>query len=237
MYSFKDNNIILDNSVDKKYVLSVRDKDDDQNLFDKFLRYGSQSFSSLELMNLFLGEDNNKEIITKKTFKEYGEKSIANQKNPKELARDLNISLEKSCQIIACFELGRRFFDHKEKLNSKIRTAKQAFAYLKDMGSLNKEHFRGLYLDSRYKLIHDEVISVGSLTASIIHPREIFRPALEYSAVAIIVAHNHPSGNLKATKEDFEITKQLLSAGKIMGIDVLDHLIIAKNKFLSIIEN
>jgi len=96
---------------------------------------------------------------------------------------------------------------------------------------------RGLYLNSRYRLIHDEVISVGSLTANIVHPREVFRPALEYSAVAVIIAHNHPSGSVKPTEEDVEITKQLVKAGKILGVDLLDHIIIAKNKFTSIFVN
>jgi len=103
------------------------------------------------------------------------------------------------------------------------------------MGTLNKEQFRGLYLNSRYQLVHDEVISLGTLTASLVHPREVFKPALEYSAVALIIAHNHPSGSLKATAADQEITNQLIEAGKILEIEILDHLIIAKNKFTSIL--
>jgi DNA repair protein RadC len=78
------------------------------------------------------------------------------------------------------------------------------------------------------------VISIGSLTSSIVHPREVFKPALEYSAVAIIIAHNHPSGALKITEADLEVTQKLAEAGQILGIDLLDHLIIAKNKFVSI---
>lgn len=115
-----------------------------------------------------------------------------------------------------------------------IRTAKDAFNYLKDMRELPKEHLRGLYLNSRYRLVHDEVISIGTLTSNIIHPREVFRPALEYSAVAVILAHNHPSGSTKPSKEDIEITEQLIGAGKILGVDLLDHIIITKNKFASI---
>ena len=103
------------------------------------------------------------------------------------------------------------------------------------MHNLNKEQFRGLYLNSRYQLIHDEVISVGSLNASIVHPREVFQPAIQYGATAIIVAHNHPSGDLKASAADREVTDKLKEAGKILGIEILDYIIITENKFISVL--
>jgi len=145
------------------------------------------------------------------------------------------LPLVKSCQIVACFELGRRFFKEEKTGTITIRNAKQAFEHLKDMAKLSKESFRGLYLNSRYKLIHSETISIGTLDASIIHPREVFRPAIEHGASAIIVAHNHPSGILKATKEDLVVTQKLQEAGDLLGIELLDHLIISKNKFISLI--
>ena len=103
------------------------------------------------------------------------------------------------------------------------------------MGDLKKEQFRGLYLNNHYQLVYDEVISIGTMEASLVQAREVFRPALEYSAAAIIIAHNHPSGILKATKADQEITDKIIEAGKILDVEVLDHLIIGKNKFISII--
>lgn len=102
---------------------------------------------------------------------------------------------------------------------------------------MKKEQLRGLYLNSRYQVIHEEVISVGSLTANIVHPREVFQPAIEYGAVAVVLAHNHPSGSLEATPADMEATDRLVEAGTMLGIDVLDHLVIAGNKFASIINN
>jgi DNA repair protein RadC len=103
------------------------------------------------------------------------------------------------------------------------------------MGDLQKEQLRGLYLNSRYQVIHEEVISVGSLTANIVHPREVFQPALEYSAVAVLVAHNHPSGNLEPSEDDIQATNQLIAAGGVLGIDLLDHLIITKTRYVSLI--
>jgi len=168
-------------------------------------------------------------------MREYGEKGIAYQQNPEIITKDLGVPIAKACQIVACFELGRRFYQKKSGIHVSIRNAKQAFEYLKDMGFLKKEQFRGLYLNTHYQLIHEEVISIGTLDSALVSPREVFRPALENSAAAIIVAHNHPSGVLKATKNDAEITEKLIEAGKIIGIEVLDHIIIGGNKYSSLI--
>jgi DNA repair protein RadC len=235
-YYLKDNDLILDND-DKKYVLRVKDLPEEDKPREKLIKYGPEVLSAAELMAILLNVGTKKEEVlsmAKRIFKEYGEKTIINQTNPRLVAKELQIPLVKACQIVACFELGRRFFQKPNNGQVIIRTARQAFNYLKDMRDLPKEQLRGLYLNSRYRLIHDEVISLGSLTTNIIHPREVFRPAIEHSAVAVIVAHNHPSGSIKPTKSDIEITKQLVKAGQILGIDLLDHIIIAKNRFISI---
>jgi DNA repair protein RadC len=93
------------------------------------------------------------------------------------------------------------------------------------------------YLNSRYELIHDEVISVGSLTANIVHPREVFQPAIAHAAAAIIIAHNHPSGTLAPTQADLDITAQLRAAGAVLGIELLDHLIVTQQNYYSILED
>jgi len=90
-------------------------------------------------------------------------------------------------------------------------------------------------LNSRHEVIHEEIISIGSLTANIVHPREVFSPAIEHSAVAVIIAHNHPSGSLAPTLSDIEVTQQLVKAGQLLGIEMLDHLIIADTSYRSII--
>src|SRR6185437_16052994 len=113
----------------------------------------------------------------------------------------------KACQLVAAFELRRRFFASQAGRAVYVRNAEQAFEYLRSIGYSPKEQLRGLYLNSRYEVIHDEIISVGSLTANIVHPREVFRPALEHGAVAIIIAHNHPSGSLEPTREDIAVTQ------------------------------
>jgi len=236
-YKISDKNFVLNHGKQYK-ILAVRDLPDEEKPREKMMENGAGALSSAELLAIVLGVGTKKEEVfsmANRLLREYGEKGIAYQKDPKIIEKDLNIPQAKACQIVACFELGRRFYQKKPGGSITIRTAAQAHAYLKDMGTLNKEQVRGLYLNTHYQLIHDEVISIGTLDASIIQAREVFRPALEYSAAALIIAHNHPSGVLKATKADVEITNKLLEAGRILDIEVLDHLIIGKNKFASII--
>jgi len=236
-YKISDHNLLL--SHNKAYrIPQVRELPDQEKPREKMLAIGSQGLSSAELLAVVLGVGTKKEevfMMAHRLLREYGEKGVAYQKDPRLIESDLKIPLTKACQIIACFELGRRFYQKKPGNGVTIRTARQAFDYLKDMSNLKKEQFRGLYLNTHYQLIHDEVISLGTLDATLVQPREVFRPALEYSAAAVIVAHNHPSGVLKATKADAEITDKLIEAAKILDIELLDHLIIAKNKFISII--
>ncbi len=236
-YKISDKNFVLNHGKQYK-ILAVRDLPDEEKPREKMIENGAGALSSVELLAIVLGVGTKKEEVfsmANRLLREYGEKGIAYQKDPSLIEKDLKIPLVKACQIVACFELGRRFYQKKPGGSITIRTAAQAHAYLKDMGTLNKEQVRGLYLNTHYQLIHDEVISIGTLDASIIQAREVFRPALEYSAAALIIAHNHPSGILKATKADVEITNKLLEAGRILDIEVLDHLIIGKNKFASII--
>ena len=104
---------------------------------------------------------------------------------------------------------------------------------IKDYG---KEHFLCLYLNARNQVIHKEIISIGSLSASIVHPREVFRVALEHNAAAIILAHNHPSGDVSPSRDDVDMTINLVEAGKMIGIEVLDHVVLSSMDFLSMKE-
>ncbi len=236
IYMLRDNDLILDN-VGKSYVLKVRDLAEEDKPRERLIKHGVQALSTKELMAIVLSVGTKKEEVlamSSRIIQEYGEKNISTQTDPTVLQKELSIPLGKSCQVVACFELGRRFFQKKPGRAITIRTAKQAYNYLRDMRELPKEQLRGLYLNSRYKLIHDEIISIGSLTANIVHPREVFKPAFEYSAAAVIIAHNHPSGSAKPTKADIEVTQQLSQAADILGVDLLDHIIITKKGFTSV---
>ena len=156
------------------------------------------------------------------------------QTSPQRLSDDLDIPLGKAAQIVAAGELGRRFFERNGNGAPTIRTAREVYEYVADMRTLPKEHLRGLYLNAHYKVIHDEIVSIGTVDANIVHPREVFRPALEYSAAAVILVHNHPSGVTEPSAADLAVTEQLVAAGAQLGIALVDHVIVTKEGFASV---
>jgi len=233
-YSITDHDMISGNV---RYVLRIKDLPSQDKPREKLISQGSSVLSISELLAIILNPGTKKEGVMEmanRLLKEYGPVPNWSKANPKSLANNLKIPISKACQLVASFELGQRLFQNNKQKRCYIRTPQQAFMYLKDMGDLQKEHFRGLYLNTRYQLIHDEIISVGSASSSVVHQREVFRPALERNASAIIVAHNHPSGSLKPTDDDINITKTLVAAGEIMGIEILDHIIVAGKRYASI---
>lgn len=236
-YKIQDNDLLFGAENDK-YVLRIKDLPKEEKPREKLILFGAKALSVNELLAIILAVGTKKEgvlSISKRLIHEYGEKGIVNESDPQKMALDSKIPLIKACQIIACFELGKRFFKKPPHNGSVIRSSKDVFNYAKDMRDLSKEQLRGIYLNSHYRVAHTEVISIGSLTSNIVHPREFFKPAFEYSAAAAIAVHNHPSGIASPSDSDIEITRRFKEAGKILGIDFLDHIIISKNKFISII--
>lgn len=234
-YKYTDHDLVVAD-YETPYVLRVRDMPAEDKPREKMIAAGPGNLTVSELVAVLLGVGTKKEevmVMADRILQEYGERAISYETNPTKLAEALDIPIGKACQLLAGFELGKRFYAHKAGKAVYIRNAQQAYEYLKGMGNLQKEHFRGLYLNSRYEIVHDEVISVGSLTANIVHPREVYQPALQHGAVAVILAHNHPSGNLEPSNADMEVTDQLYTAGQILGIDLLDHLIITSDDYRS----
>ncbi len=221
----------------RTYVFpKIRDLPEEEKPREKLVKYGPGVLSTPELLAVILGVGTRKEEVfqmAKRFIKEYGEAAIMREQDPKKLEAALGLPRGKACQLIAAFEIGRRFFKTSPR-PATLRTARQVYAYVKDMYELPKEHLRGIYLDVHYHVLHDETISIGSVSANIVHPREVFRPALEYGASAVILVHNHPSGVVAASVPDREVTQQLIAAGKIMGVHLLDHVVVSKNKFASI---
>lgn len=240
-YTITDTNLMLIDashlSLEKPYILKVRDMPTEDKPREKLLKYGPSNLTVAELLAVVMNTGTkNEEVLTMATrvLKEYGERALTSQIDAKALAKDLKIPDMKAAQIVACNELGRRFHQKNKAGLTVVRTAKDVFNYAKDMANLPKEHLRGIYLNTHYRVIHDEVLSIGTINANMIHPREVFRPALEYGAAAVILVHNHPSGIPTASATDIEITEQLVTAGKIMGIPLIDHVIIGNNKYTSI---
>lgn len=227
---------ILDRAP-REYILTIGDLPPEERPREKLASKGPESLVLAELLAIVLGTGTVKEDVlemSKRIIKDYGEKSIISEKNPEKLSKDLDIPIVKASQIVAVGELGRRFYERTESGFNVIRNAKDVFEYLQDMRNLPKEHLRGLYLNSHNRVIRDEVISIGTVNTNMIHPREVFRPAIESNAAAVILAHNHPSGVSAPSDEDIDITRQLVSAGKILGISLLDHVVITKDAFTSV---
>lgn len=237
-YIMHDHSRVLD-ETGRTYVLKVRDMPHDERPREKMLSAGAISLSTYELLAIILNTGTRKEDVlamSQRVLREYGERSLVGLHDPKKMAQDLGVPLGKAMQIVAVAELGRRFFHKNYNGAATIRTPRDVFEYTHDMHELPKEHLRGIYLNAHHRVIHDETISIGTVNANMVHPREVFKPALEYAAVAVILVHNHPSGDTEPSTADRDITQQLIEAGKLLGIDLLDHIIVTKYGFASCLE-
>lgn len=236
-YVMRNHDLLLSNTHIKRYELKVRDLPPQEKPREKLAAVGPAALSVQELLAIVLTTGTKKEEVlamTARIINEYGDRNILSSTDALQMSKDLDIPLIKATQIVACGELGRRFFQKRRNGAAVIRTAKDVFEYAIEMRALAKEHLRGLYLDAHYQIVHDETLSIGTIDANLIHPREVFRPALAHAAAAVILVHNHPSGIVTPSESDIIVTNQIAQAGKVLGIDLIDHVIIADQLFISI---
>lgn len=199
---------------------------------EKLAKFGAANLTDLELLRLLIGSGNKQasaEQIARRILKLLSEKgsSITYE----EIASIQGMGPAKTSEIIALFELGRRYLMPADR--PKIVDAETAAEQLGYLKSKKQECFVVLTLDGANRLIDNAIVFQGTLTQSLVHPREIFAKAIEDRAAKIMVAHNHPSGNLEPSLEDVEVTEKLKEAGRLMGIEVLDHIIVGKNGYWS----
>ncbi len=200
---------------------------------EKLEKYGPEKLSNSELLAILLGTGTkgiNVVELSNKILKKFSGIGLASA-TFRDLKSTFGLGAAKACEIVASFELGRRLLQNKQ--SALLLTPQDVWNELKDIRDNKKEHFLVFFLDSRNQEIKREVISVGTLNANLVHPREVFEPAIRHSAAQVIIAHNHPSGDPKPSTADLEITKRLTEAGKLMGIEVADHIIITKNSYIS----
>jgi len=144
----------------------------------------------------------------------------------------------KAAQIKAALELGKRFAEEELKRGEQFRSSADVFNHYREhLGGLKKEEFHVLLLDAKNRIIRDVRVSEGSLTSSLVHPREVFNPVIRESAAAVILVHNHPSGDPLPSQEDLQITRRLRDIGEVMGVRVLDHIIVGKGKYVSFVDD
>ena len=204
---------------------------------EKLEKYGPEKLTNSELLAILLGSGQkgiNVVELSKRILSKFSGDGLS-KADIKELKNTFGLGNAKACEIVACFELGRRLLQNKQ--STLLLSPKDVWEELKDIRDNKKEHFVIFFLDTRNQEIKREIISIGSLNANLVHPREVFEPAVRYSAAQIIVAHNHPSGDPSPSQEDSDITKQLVDAGKLLGIEVKDHIIVSKTNLFSFKEH
>ena len=223
----------------QQYKLRIEDIPAEERPSNRLISNGPSSLSNAELLSIILKSGSvaeNAINLSQRVLSQFDLKQLS-AVDATQLMKIHGIKSGKAAQIVACFELARRLetFDGQSKF--KINSPEDVYRRLYPaMRESKKEHFVELCLDTKNQVIREDTISIGSLNANIVHPREVFRTALIESAAHIIVAHNHPSGDPTPSREDIDITKKLVETGKIMGIDVLDHVIIGDCRHFSMKE-
>jgi DNA repair protein RadC len=209
---------------------------------ERLLSHGVTALSSLELLQILLGRGNAGQsvaITAQNLLIRFGNIQALSDASPEELVTVQGIGIAKACQIQACFELAKRVTQSelalRDKENGAAVTDSGFFARRVQarIADFKKEHSVVVSLDARGKLIGMDIVSVGILNASLVHPREVFATAFRRGAAIIIFAHNHPSGDLEPSLEDREVTQRLVAAGDIFGVPVVDHLIVSKGGYIS----
>lgn len=203
---------------------------------ERLQRLGAEALSSQELLALILGRGIKGEsvmVTAQRLLSAFGNIERISLASLEELSSIKGVGPAKASQLKAVFELAKRSGnDSGEKIT--IRSSKDVIKLIKPkLKDKKKEHFLILCLDTRNNLIKTGDISTGTLDANYVHPREVFKEAIQSLASSIILVHNHPSGNPEPSEADIDITKRIVETGKVVGIDVLDHIIIADNKSLS----
>jgi DNA repair protein RadC len=205
---------------------------------EKLIKKGARALKKEELLAIILRtgiRGKNAIEVANDILEKYGDKKLLDA-SYKELRNIRGVGLTKAVQILAAMELGSRLFKEKSEKEVYINSSQDVAKEIEHIKENKKENFVVLYLDARNKLIYKETVSIGTLNANLVHPREVFEPAVKNLAAQIIVAHNHPSGDPEPSEDDIIITKKLTEAGKILGIELIDHVIVAKNNYASLKE-
>jgi DNA repair protein RadC len=223
----------------QQYKLRIEDMAAEERPSNRLMSNGATSLSNAELLSIILKSGSvaeNAINLSQRVLSQFDLKQLSATSVP-QLMKIHGIKSGKAAQIVACFELSRRLETFGSSTRFKINSPEDVYRRLyPTMRESKKEHFVELCLDTKNQVIREDTISIGSLNANVVHPREVFRTALMESAAHIIVAHNHPSGDPTPSREDIEITKKLVETGTIMGIDVLDHVIIGDCRHFSMKE-
>jgi DNA repair protein RadC len=215
--------------------MRIKDFSSEQRPRERLCKLGASALSDAELLAILLKIGNKQENViemSQRLIAKYGLEKLAHC-SLQELQQIKGIGEAKACEILAAFELSKRVnsFGNQKKY---IKSAQEVFSYFNlRLKEAQQEEFHILLLDTKNGIIREEKVSLGLLNSSLVHPREVFKAAIKESANAIIIVHNHPSGDPTPSKEDLEVTQRLIDAGEVLGIKVLDHVIVGRNGYWS----
>ncbi|MBI3947083.1 MAG: DNA repair protein RadC [Armatimonadetes bacterium] len=222
------------------YALLIRDLPADERPRERLIRYGPEALSAAELIAILLRTgaagigalDLGRQLVSR-----FGSLRGVAQASVEALAQVKGLGPAKAAQLKAAFELGKRNAVFVDAPRPQIGSPQDvARLLMPELAGELREQLRALFLDTRNQVLRARTISIGGLDASIIHPREVFKEAIAQSAAAVIVAHNHPSGDPSPSPEDIAVTRRLVEAGRIIGIELLDHVVIGDGRFVSLKE-
>lgn len=224
----------------KEAPIMIKDTPVEDRPRERLLQFGAGRLSNQELLAILLGSGTRSESVmslSNRILLHFDGLKLLNEATIEELKAIRGIGDAKGVLILAALELGKRLNQYRPQEKFFIRSPEDGADYvMEEMRQLKQEHFVVLFLDTKNQVIHRQTIFIGSLNASIVHPREVFREAVRRSAASIICIHNHPSGDPAPSQEDIQVTRRLIEAGKMMGIELLDHLIIGDRRFVSLKE-
>ena len=222
------------------YHTTIKELPEDDRPQERLLREGSGVLSDSELLAVLIrtGSGNNNAIsLSEQLLARVGGLCRLMHATIEEISCIKGIGPVKAAQIKAALELGKRVATRPADKKVKIRSPQDVSDLLmEEMRHLDREHFKALSLDTKNRVICVETVSIGSLNSSIVHPRELFKNPLKRSSAALILVHNHPSGDPTPSSEDIEVTRRLCEVGKILGIEILDHVIIGEKSIVSLRE-
>jgi DNA repair protein RadC len=205
---------------------------------ERLQRKGPEALSDSELLAVLLGSGmpgKNVLEVAEHLLRKFGGKGLF-EASFDDLRQVPGIGEVKATQLIAAFELSKRVLLGQQEDAILVETPEDVYNLSKRIRSLKKEHFLAYLLDARNVVIAEETISVGTLTMALVHPREVFEPAVRHSAAGIVLVHNHPSGDPTPGDDDHRLTERLIQAGKLMGIEILDHVIVTQSEYTSLKE-
>ncbi len=222
------------------YSISIKDMPESMRPREKLIAGGENNLSETELLAIIIGNGTTKLSaleLAQQILAQHSSLRFLKEASLEELMEHRGIGPAKAVNIKAAIEIGRRIsLDIRDKKSIKSPEDVKNMV-MEDMRYLDREYFRVMYLDRKGGLLSMEDVSIGGLHSALVHPREVFKPAIKKSAASVILIHNHPSGDPNPSKEDLELTDNLIKAGKLIGIDVLDHIVIGESTYCSMRSN